>query len=171
MGKQAIDLMRGTFGEENLIEGVKSREAEVRTAWEPFFRALYEKLTEMKERKILFVYHVWRQWLVDVFREYFPTSTFVEVQVTRSLLLDRYVKRMTEKGVNLEAVWRDSEGPIAVLREKYGPEYKGNEDHFKKYVEWRYIFFREPWWEETQNTFVINNDDFDGARELEKILM
>mmetsp|Transcript_76526 Transcript_76526/g.224619 ORF Transcript_76526/g.224619 Transcript_76526/m.224619 type:complete len:240 (+) Transcript_76526:53-772(+) len=173
--KSVIHFLRGTFGDYligNLIEEVKKHDAEVRTAMEPFFRALFEKLKQIKESKIVFVYHVWRQWTVDVFREYFPTSTFVEVQVTRSLLLDRYVSRMAEKGVNLETLWRDGQGEqITMLREKHGPEYKGNEDHFKKFVEWRYIFYREPVWEEAQNNFnVINNDNYDGAQDLEKIL-
>ena len=173
VSKPTIDLLRGPFGDENLIETVKSHDAGVRTTWEPFFRVLFERLKQMKERKIVFVYHVWRQWVVDLFREYFPMSMFVELQVTRSLLLDRYVERMKEKGCDFEAVWRDAKmpNPLAMLREKYGPEYKGNEEHFKKYVEWRYIFYREPWWEEAQNNaYVINNDTFGGARDLEKIL-
>mmetsp|Transcript_66086 Transcript_66086/g.132642 ORF Transcript_66086/g.132642 Transcript_66086/m.132642 type:complete len:240 (+) Transcript_66086:42-761(+) len=173
--KPVIDLMRGAFGDYlngNWIEEVKKHDAEVRTAFEPFFRTLFEKLKQIKESKIVFVYHVWRQWTVDVFREYFPTSTFVEVQVTRSLLLDRYVSRMAKKGVNLETVWRDGQGEaFTLLREKYGPEYSGNEDHFKKYVEWRYIFYREPVWEEARNGFyVVSNDKYDGSQELEKIL-
>eukprot|EP00440_Ansanella_granifera_P013401 gb/GFBE01014563.1/.p1 GENE.gb/GFBE01014563.1/~~gb/GFBE01014563.1/.p1 ORF type:complete len:186 (+),score=30.02 gb/GFBE01014563.1/:1-558(+) len=165
-----IGLMRGTFAAENQVEEVKRHDAEVRTAWEPCFRALSEKLKQVKERNIVFVYHVWRQWVVDLFRNYFPTSTFVEVQVTRSLLLDRYVNRMAERGMNLEAAWRDRDGPIQMLRERYGPEYKGNEEHFKKFVEWRYIFYREPWWKQAHNTFVVQNDNFDGAQHLENII-
>ena len=172
--KPSIHFMRGTFGDYlngNLIEQVKKHDAEVRTAWEPFFRALFVKLKQIEESKIVFVYHVWRQWTVDVFREYFPTSTFVEVQVTRSLLLDRYVSRMAGRGVNFETVWRGEGEEITMLREMHGPEYKGNEEHFKKFVEWRYFFHREPVWEEAQNTFyVISNDNYDGAQELEKIL-
>ena len=43
------------------------------------------------------MYHIYRQSNVDIIREYFPRVKFAEVQVTRSLLLDRYVSRM-EKG-------------------------------------------------------------------------
>mmetsp|Transcript_109871 Transcript_109871/g.190132 ORF Transcript_109871/g.190132 Transcript_109871/m.190132 type:complete len:273 (+) Transcript_109871:68-886(+) len=171
---QVIHLMRGTFEDYLsggiLIEEVKKHDADVRAATEPFLRAVFEKLKQIPKSKIVFAYHVWRQWVVDVFREYFPTSTFVEVQVTRSLLLDRYVSRMAKRGTNLEAVWRDGEGPISMLREKYGPEYKGNEQHIKKYVEWRYVYYRDPFWEEAHNSYVVNNANYDGAQALEKIL-
>merc|ERR1719420_534934 len=99
--------MRGTFGGENLVEEVKTHDAEVRTAWEPMFRATFEKLKQMKASKIVFVYHIWRQWIVDVFREYFPTSVIVEVQVTRSVLLDRFVDREVKDGMDHETLWRE----------------------------------------------------------------
>lgn len=174
----ATHFMRGAFEDfllGNSIEGIRTHDTEVRAAFEPFFRALFEKLKQVKETKMVFVYHVWRQWIVDVFREYFPTSTFVEVQVTRGLLVNRYLSRMEnkgEKGVSPETAWKEGQGEeIKMLREKYGTEYSGNEEHFKKYVEWRYIFHREPVWEDARNHFhIINNDTFDGAQDLEKVL-
>ena len=50
VSKPTIDLLRGPFGDENLIETVKSHDAGVRTTWEPFFRVLFERLKQMKER-------------------------------------------------------------------------------------------------------------------------
>merc|ERR1712119_140746 len=109
-----------------------------RTAWEPFFRMVFEKLKQIKEGNIVFVYHIYRQWTVDVFREYFPASTIVEVQVARGVLLDRFVSREVMNGVNHEKSWRDDQGErFTMLREKYGPEYKGNEGSYKKFLEWR----------------------------------
>mmetsp|Transcript_62207 Transcript_62207/g.140330 ORF Transcript_62207/g.140330 Transcript_62207/m.140330 type:complete len:231 (-) Transcript_62207:128-820(-) len=167
-----INLMRDTFGEEQLSQEVKKHDAEVSTAWEPFFRALFDKLKQIKESKIVFVYHCWRQWTVDVFREYFPTSKFVEVQVTRNLLLDRFVNGRVKNGVNHETLWRDDQREhMVMVREKYGPEYKGNEDNYKKFAEWRYFFCREPFWEEQKaQSYVVSNDNFDGAQDLERIL-
>mmetsp|Transcript_39070 Transcript_39070/g.107655 ORF Transcript_39070/g.107655 Transcript_39070/m.107655 type:complete len:230 (+) Transcript_39070:80-769(+) len=165
-----INLMRGTFGNGNIIEEVKKHDAEVRTAWEPFFRALFEKVKQIDERKIVLVYHCWRLWIVDLLREYFPTSKIVEVQVTRSVLLDRFVEREVKNGMNHEALWREDQGErFAMLREMYGPEYKGNEDNYKAFVEWRFYYYREPI-PEGENSFVVNNDNLDGAQQLEKIL-
>mmetsp|Transcript_17394 Transcript_17394/g.26248 ORF Transcript_17394/g.26248 Transcript_17394/m.26248 type:complete len:199 (+) Transcript_17394:2-598(+) len=169
-GSPVMDLMRGTFGNENVIEEVKLHDAEVFTAWEPFYRALFEKLKQVPQNKIVFVYHCWRLWIVDVLREYFPTSKIVEVQVARSVLLKRFVERQAKNGVDHEALWRDDQREqIAMLREKYGPEYRGNEENYKKFCEWRYFFYREPIIE-GPNIFFINNDDFDGAQQLEQIL-
>ena len=186
--KQVVHLMRGSFEDhldgKDLVEEAKKHDAEVKAAWEPVFRAICEKLKQVKERKIVFVYHIYRQSNVDIIREHFPRVKFAEVQVTRSLLLDRYVSRMEKgderkdpekggrAGVDLKALWRDNKGePITMLRERYGPEYEGNEEQFKKFVEWRYIFWREPVWEDPKNNFcVVNNDNFDGARQLETIL-
>jgi len=167
---RVISLMRGTFGNEHLIDEVQQHNAEVRTAWEPFFRAVFQKLKQVQQRQIVFVYHCWRLWTLDVLREYFPTSKVVEVQVTRSLLLDRFVNREVEDGWDHEARWRDDQGErFAMLREKYGPEYKGNEDNYKKFIEWRFFFYREPI-PEAQHNYVVDNDHFDGAQQLEKIL-
>jgi len=167
-----IDLMRGPFGDENVIQEVKKHDAEVRASWEPFFRALFDKWKQIKQKKIVFVYHCWRQWTVDIFREYFPTSKFVEVHVTHSLLLDRFVDRQVKNGINHEALWRDDPREhMKKLRDKYGPEYKGNEDNYKKFCEWRYFFYREPFWERQDGQiYVINNDNFDGVQELIPIL-
>jgi len=186
--QQVVPLMRGSFEDhldgKDQIEDIRKHDAEVNAAWEPLFRAVCEKLKQVDKPKIVFVYHIYRQSNVDIIREYFPTAKFVEVQGTRSLLLDRYVSRMekgdkrkdSEKGgragVDLKAKWRDGEGEhMTLLRDRYGPEYEGNEEHFKKFVEWRYIFWREPVWEDPKNDFrVINNDNFDGAQELERML-
>ena len=66
----------------------------------------------MTQRKIVFVYHIYRRWTVDVFREYFPASKIEEVQVARSVLLDRFVSREVKRGIDHEAGWRDGEGDI-----------------------------------------------------------
>ena len=160
--------MRGTEDE------AKKHEAEVRSGFEPFFRAVFEKMARIKEKKIVFVYTCWRQWIVDLFREFFPTSIIVDVQVTRSLLLDRFVKReakqFAEEGDSHEALWRDNKGErFSMCREKYGPEWKGNEDNYKTFIEWRFYVYREPFWEGA-NGYAVNNDNFDGAQQLEKIL-
>ena len=48
---------------------------------------------------------------MDVFREYFPTSIIVDVQVTRSVLLDRFVVREAKAweadGKTHENLWRE----------------------------------------------------------------
>ena len=48
---------------------------------------------------------------MDVFREYFPTSIIVDVQVTRSVLLDRLVVREAKAweadGKTHENLWRE----------------------------------------------------------------
>ena len=49
-----FNLMRGTE------EEAKEHDAEVRTMMEPFWRAFFEKMTQIKESKILFVYVCWR---------------------------------------------------------------------------------------------------------------
>jgi hypothetical protein len=56
------------------------------------------------------------------------------------------------------------------LRDAYGPEYKGNEEHFLKFVEHRYFFPREPMPQDKSDIFFIKNDNFEGLREMEKIL-
>lgn len=114
---RVFDLMRGTEGE------AKKHDAEVRTVMEPFFHALYEKMTKIKQSKIVFAYVCWRQWMVDLFREYFPKSIIVDVQVTRSLLLDRFVEReakhFEKEGNSHEALWRDDQGArFKLCREK-----------------------------------------------------
>jgi hypothetical protein len=138
----------------------------VRAAFEPFFRALFEKVSQVQESKIVFVYHCWRLWMLDVLREYFPTSKVVEVRVTRSLLLDRFVDREVKAGKDHEALWRDDPGErFAMLRDKYGPEYKGNEDNYKKFIEWRFYFPVESI-SEGHNVYVVDNDNFEGAQQL-----
>ena len=107
---------------------------------------------------------------MDLLREYFPTSKIVEVQVTRSRLLDRFVEREVKGGVDHEALWRDDQGErFTILREKYGPSYKGNEENYKKFVDWRFYFPRATI-AEGGGSYVINNDDFDGAQQLVSIL-
>jgi len=168
--QRATPLMRGTFGNEHLIDEVKQHDAEVRAAFEPFFRALFEKVSQVQESKIVFVYHCWRLWMLDVLREYFPTSKVVEVRVTRSLLLDRFVDREVKAGKDHEALWRDDPGErFAMLRDKYGPEYKGNEDNYKKFIEWRFYFPVESI-SEGHNVYVVDNDNFEGAQQLAGIL-
>lgn len=111
---------------------------------------------------------------MDLFREYFPKSIIVDVQVTRSVLLDRFVNRevkeFAEKGLSHETLWRNDKGQrFTMCREKYGPEYKGNEDNYKKIIEGRFYVYREPFWE-GEDSYVVNNDNFEGAKQVEKIL-
>ena len=109
------------------------------------------------------------KWMVDILREYFPTSIVAEVQVKRSLLLDRFVQREVEAGMDHETLWRDDQGErFKMLRGKFGSEYEGNEDNYKKFIEWRFYFYREPFLDE-ENCYGVNNDNFD-AQELEKIM-
>jgi|EP00966_Prymnesium_polylepis_P169618 hypothetical protein len=57
-------------------------------------------------------------------------SKIVELQVTRSVLLDRFVEREVKDGRDHETLWRNDQGErFSMLREKYGSEYKGNEDN------------------------------------------
>lgn len=165
---RAFNLMRGTEDE------AKRHDAEVRAAMEPFFRAVFAKMAQIKAGKLVFVYVCWRQWIVDVFREYFPTSLIVDVQVTRSLLLERFVNREAKEyekeGKSHETLWRDDQGArFKLCRERYGPEWKGNEENYRKLIEWRFYVYREPFWE-GENCYVVDNDNFKGAQQVEKIL-
>eukprot|EP00933_Yihiella_yeosuensis_P065393 TRINITY_DN69166_c0_g1_i1.p1 TRINITY_DN69166_c0_g1~~TRINITY_DN69166_c0_g1_i1.p1 ORF type:complete len:277 (-),score=18.41 TRINITY_DN69166_c0_g1_i1:200-1000(-) len=202
-GAGAMNSMRGSFVEENhefiagsgefdfhsetLLAEVTKHDAEVRAAWEPFFRRLFEKLQDLiKEqgfKQVLFVYHCWRQWTLDVLQEYFgPSSSsfsksrliVVEVQTSRSVMLERFVQRQVENGVDHETIWRERGGEVAELREKYGAVYQvtGNSGFaYKKFCEWRYFFYREPVWKAADNHMqVISNDNFQAEQELEKIL-
>ena len=170
-----LKLMRGTFGSENLVAEVKAHEAEaeVRAYWEPFFRLLFEKLKQRtkQQRKVVFVYHCWRLWTLDVLREYFPAVKIVEVEVQKEMLLDRYVQRQVKEGVNHQEAWASpkASAELAMLREKYGPVYKGNEAHFKDYCWWRYFFYREPILA-GRNIFIVNNDDFSASDKVGELL-
>lgn len=106
---------------------------------------------------------------MDVFREYFPTSKVVEVRVTPSALLHRFVSRKVQNGIDHARSWRHDQGErFSTLRERYGPEYRGNEDNYKKFIEWRCCFYREPFREtrSTPHVNVVNSDMFEGPLQL-----
>ncbi|CAD7944278.1 unnamed protein product [Amoebophrya sp. A120] len=196
---KVISKMRGTFApgegdndekDARIIAEVKRHDEEVRAVMEPFFRAVFSKLKEQiiqesmpeSSKKVIFSYHIWRNWTVDLFQTFFPEGKIIEVKVDRRTLLNRFVQREIAAGLDHEARWREDPGErFAMLRNFYGPEWKGNEENYKKFVEWRFYFYREPFWDKDadegimradvgENIFVVNNDNFDAARELEKIL-
>ena len=112
--------------------------------------------------------------MVDLFREFFPTSIIADVQVTRSVQLDRFVQREAKEfereGNSHEILWRENQGArFTMCREKYGPEWKGNEENYKALIEWRFYVYREPFWEGSRS-YVVTNDSFEGARQLEALL-
>ena len=74
------------------------------------------------------------------------------------------MNREVSRGIDHEVRWREDSGErFTMLREKYGPEYRGNEENYKKFIEWRFYFYRESFPEE-QNTYFVNNENFDGAQ-------
>lgn len=179
-----MELMRGNLNlngltEEARYEQVKKHDAEVRATWEPFFRKLFERLkqhmSESKMNKVIFPYHCWRSWTIDLLREYFGNEgckcKIIEVTTDANLRYQRWVDRQVGKGLDVEKVWRERQGEhMTALRNTYGPEYNGNEEHFLKYVEQRYFFPREPMPQDQSDIFFIKNDNFDGLKEMIQIL-
>ena len=179
-----MELMRGTLTVEDRTEeeryaAVKEHDAEVRAVWEPFYRAVFERLKQhMSDKnmsKVIFPFHCWRSWMIDLVREYFGQEgckcTIVEVTTDAKLRYQRWVERQVPKGLDVEKRWREDAGePMTKLRDAYGPEYKGNEEHFLKFVEHRYFAPREPMPQDQSDIFFIKNDNFEGLREMEKIL-
>lgn len=178
--QKVIDKMRGTLGNENLVEEVRQHEAEVQAAWEPHFTGVFHKLKEemvaTSKHKLVFPYHCYQSWTLDLLRETFPggpnNCKVVEVEVNRDLMKERFVQREVEAGMDHEKLWREDEGQrFKMCRERYGPEYKGNEENYKNFLEWRMMYPREEIKaDEAAGVYVINNDNFDAAQQLEKIL-
>eukprot|EP00747_Dinoflagellata_sp_TGD_P201183 gnl/TRDRNA2_/TRDRNA2_74660_c0_seq1.p1 gnl/TRDRNA2_/TRDRNA2_74660_c0~~gnl/TRDRNA2_/TRDRNA2_74660_c0_seq1.p1 ORF type:complete len:200 (+),score=26.94 gnl/TRDRNA2_/TRDRNA2_74660_c0_seq1:44-601(+) len=181
-----MELMRGNLNlngltEEARYEEVKKHDAEVRAKWEPYFRMVFERLKQhMLEKdmsKVIFPFHCWRFWKIDLVREYFGQGSegykckIIEVTTSPELRYQRWVDRQIPKGLDPEQRWREDAGePMTVLRNTYGPEYKGNEEHFLKFVEQRYFFPREPLPQDQSDVFFIKNDHFDGLKEMGRIL-
>eukprot|EP00928_Gymnodinium_smaydae_P070550 TRINITY_DN54361_c0_g1_i1.p1 TRINITY_DN54361_c0_g1~~TRINITY_DN54361_c0_g1_i1.p1 ORF type:complete len:195 (+),score=25.79 TRINITY_DN54361_c0_g1_i1:208-792(+) len=179
-----IERMRGTFTledrtEEERYEEVKGLNAEVKQIWEPFFRKLFERLQQHMSdnnlNKVVFPYHCWRCWTIDLVREYFGQEgckcTIIEVTTDSKLRCQRWVERQIPRGLDAEKQWRENAGqPLTTLRNAYGPEYKGNEDHFLRFVQHRYFFPREPMPRDQSDIFFVKNDNFDGLQEVKKIL-
>ena len=86
---------------------------------------------------------------------------------------DDFVKMNEEferEGNSHEILWRENQGArFTMCREKYGPEWKGNEENYKALIEWRFYVYREPFWEGSKS-YVVTNDSFEGARQLEALL-
>jgi len=72
-----------------------------------------------------------------------------------------------------EKRWREDEGErFKMCRERYGPEYRGNEENYKNFLEWRFMFHREEITvDEEAGVYVVNNDNFDAAEKLEKLFL
>ena len=178
--RKVIDKMRGTLGNEKLVEEVRRHEAEVQAAWQPHFTGMFHKLKEEMvatgKHKLVFPYHCYQAWTLDLLRELFPggphNCKVVEVEVTRHLMKERFVQREVKAGMDHEKQWREDEGQrFKMCRERYGPEYRGNEENYKDFLEWRMMSPREEIVaDEATGVYVINNDNFDAAPQLEKIL-
>ena len=97
----------------------------------------------------------------------------VEVEVSRELLRERFVQREVSAGMDHEKLWREGEGGrFKTCRELYGPEYKGNEESYKNFLEWRFLYPREEIKEDpVAGIYVVNNDNFDAAEKLEKLFL
>jgi dephospho-CoA kinase len=177
--QKAIDKMRGTLGNENLVEEVTQHAAEIRAAWEPHFTGVFHKLKEEMvatgKHKLVFPYHCYQSWTLDLLRQNFPggpnNCKVVEVEVTRDLMKERFVQREVKAGMDHEKQWREDEGQrFKMCRERYGPEYKGNEENYKNFLEWRFMFHREEIKADAgAGVYVVNNDKFDAAEKLEKL--
>ena len=174
---KVTDVMRGTLGNENLVEEVRQHADEIRAAWEPHFIGVFHKLKEEMvatgKHKIVFPYHCYQPWTLDLLRTVFPGGTrnckVVEVEVSRELLKERFFQREVKAGMDHEKAWREDQGArMKLCREHYGPEY--NKEDYKKLLEWRFIFYREEIKEEPEaGVYVVNNDNFDAAEQLEKL--
>ena len=174
---KVIDLMRGTLGNESLVDEVTQNAAEIRAAWVPHFTGVFEKLrAEMLatgKHKVVFPYHCYHCSTLDLLRTVFPggpgNCKVVEVEVERELLKERFFQREVKAGMDHEKAWREDQGArMKLCREHYGPEY--NKEDYKKLLEWRFIFYREQIKEEPEaGVYVVNNDKFDAAEQLEKL--
>lgn len=178
-----MTLMRGGLNLDGLTEAdryekVKEHDDEVLATWKPFFRKVFERLLEVMAekdmKKVIFPFHCWRDWTVDLIRECFGKDyklKIVEVTVDPQLRYKRWVERQVGKGMDVDKRWREDAGEqMTKLRDLYGPEYKGNEEHFLKFVEQRYFFPRQPMPEGDKDVFVIKNDKFEGGVEFQKML-
>merc|ERR1712107_561460 len=106
-------------------------------------------MSDKNMSKVLFPYHCWRSWTIDLVREYFGQEEYeckiIEVTTEARLRYQRWVDRQVGKGMDVEKIWREGAGEhMTTLRNMYGADYKGNEEHFLKYVEQRYFFPRQP---------------------------
>merc|ERR1719215_2506660 len=58
--------MRGTLGNEHLVEEVRQHAAEIQAAWEPHFTGVFHKLREEMvatgRHKLVFAYHCYQSW-------------------------------------------------------------------------------------------------------------
>jgi len=172
-----IGRMRGTLGNENLAAEVRQHKAEIRSAWEPHFRGLFlalrQEMLASGKQKFVFPYHCYQLWTLDLLRQIFPggprSCKVVEVEVTRALVKERFVQREVEAGMDHEKQWREDEGErFKTCRERYGPEYKGNEENYKDFLEWRFMMPREAIEaDEEAGVYVVNNDNFDAAEQLD----
>jgi len=128
------------------------------------------------KHKLVFPYHCYQSCTLDLLRETFPggpnNCRVVEVEATRDLMKERFVQREVKAGMDHEKQWREDEGQrFKMCRERYGPEYRGNEENYKSFLEWRMMFPREEIQaDEAAGVYVINNDNFEAAQQLEKIL-
>ena len=173
------DKMRGTLGNENLVEEVRQHAAEVQAAWEPHFTGVFHKLKEdmvaTGKHKVVFPYHCYQSWTLDLLRQIFPggpnNCKVVEVEVARDLMKERFVQRELKAGMDHEKQWREDEGQrFKMCRERYGPEYKGNEENYKSFLEWKFMQPREEIKaDEAAGVYVVNNDEFNAVGKLEKL--
>ena len=178
-GQKVIDIMRGTLGNQNLVEEVKQHADEIREAWEPHFTGVFHKLKEemvaTKKQKVVFPYHCYQPWTLDLLRTVFPggphNCKVVEVEVSRELLKERFLQREVKAGLDHEKEWREDEGArFKMCRERYGPEY--NQENYKNFLEWRFVFPREEIKEEVEaGVYVVNNDNFDAVEKLGKLTL
>ena len=172
-------MMRGTLGNDDLVEEVTQHAAEIRVAWEPHFTGVFHRLKEemvaTNRHKVVFPYHCYQPWTLDLLRTVFPggprNCKVVEVEVSRALLKERFLQREVEAGMLHDTLWREDEGErFTTCRERYGPEYRGNEENYKNFLEWRFLFHREEIKEEVgAGVYVVNNDNFDALKQLERV--
>ena len=99
------------------------------------------------------------------------SSKVVEVEVSRDLMKERFFQREVKDGIDHEKQWREDQGQrFRMCREQYGPEYKGNEENYKNFLEWRFMFPREEIKaDEEAGVYVVNNDQFNAVEKLEKL--
>jgi len=178
---KVMDEMRGTLGNENLVEEVRQHAAEIRKAWEPHFTGVFHQLKEemvaTKKHKVVFPYHCYQPWTLDLLRTVFPGGSrnckVVEVEVTRELMKERFLQREVNAGMEHEKLWREDEGArFKMCRELYGPEYKGNEENYKNFLEWRFLYPREEIKEDPEaGVYLVNNENFDAAERLENLFL
>ena len=170
-------MMRGTLGNKNLVEEVRQHGAEIRAAWEPHFTDVFQKLKEemvaTNRHKMVFPYHCYQPWTLDLLRTVFPggprSCKVVEVEVSRELRKERFLQREVQAGMDHEKQWREDQGQrFTMCRERYGPEY--NKEDYKDFLEWRFMFHREEIKEEPEaGVYVVNNGHFDAVSQLEKL--